>query len=233
MKETTVDLTQHKYAFAIPAYDGKMHVETTSALIDTTSKLAQGGVGWSVITIKGCALIDVTRNELCHKFLHETDADIMICIDSDISWDWENMQRLLVFSTLYPSVAGVYCSRTEPAKFHLNTEQLETDNNGLLDHTGTGMGFVSLQRSMLEELDVPKFTHPKYPDKPMKQFFKCEIQGDTFTGEDIVFFRMLAERGYRPKADINITLKHHGFKDYDYQIKDYIFKENLNGIQTT
>lgn len=232
MEEKIVDLAEHKYAFAIPAYDGKINVETSSALIDTTNRLTQGGVSWNVLTIKGCALIDATRNELCHKFLHETDADIMICVDSDVSWDWESMQRLLIFSTLYPTVAGIYCSRTEPAKFHLNTTQFETDNNGLLDHSGTGMGFVSLQRSLLENLDVPTYKHPKYPQL-MKQFFKCEIQNDVYTGEDIVFFRMLAALGYKPKADINITLRHHGSKDYDYQIKDYIFKENLNGIQAT
>lgn len=229
--QVEVDLTQHKYAFAIPAYDAKVQLETMTSLMDTIARLTQHGISWNLVSIKGSSLIDATRNELTHKFLHETDADIMICIDSDVSWPWESMERLLVFSTLYPTVAGVYCGRIDPPKFHLNLEEVNTDNNGLINHSGTGMGFVSLQRSLLENLDVPTYKHPKYEQR-MKQFFKCEVQNDVYSGEDIVFFRELVKQGITPKADINITLTHHGHKDYDYQIKDFIFKEDLNGISS-
>lgn len=231
MSQVEVDLSKHKYAFAVPCYDGRVQLDTMAALIETTSRLSQMGLSWSLITIKGSALIDATRNELMHKFLHETDCDICISIDSDVSWDWKSMERMLIFSTLYDSFAGVYCSRNDPPKFHLNTEDTESDLNGLVSHSGTGFGFVSVSREALEKMDVPTFKHKKYEQR-MKVFFKQEVQNDTYIGEDIYFFREFVKQGFSARADLNIQLKHHGPKDFDYQLKDYIFKENFNGIQS-
>lgn len=231
MEQVEVDLRAHKYAFAMPCYDGRVQVDTMASLLESTGRMTQWGLSWSILTIKGSALIDATRNELVHKFLHQTDADILIFIDNDISWEWESMERLLVFSTLYDSVCGVYCSRMDPPKFNLNVLETTPDSNGMLRHNGTGFGFVSLKREVLEKMEVPTFKHKQYPD-PMKVFFKQEIQDNTYIGEDIYFFREMTRQGFEARADINIELKHHGPKDFDYQLKDY-FKEILNGIQTT
>lgn len=224
MEQVEVDLTKHKFAFAIPCYDGKVQVDTMTSLLETCGRLTQMGITWQFITIKGSALIDATRNEIMHKFLHETECDILINIDSDISWSWESMERLLVFSTIYDSMAGVYCSRTDPPKFHLNLLDTVPDENGLVRHNGTGFGFVSLKREVLEKMDVSTFKHKKYDDR-MRVFFKQEVQNDTFIGEDIYFFREMVKQGFTAYADINITLKHHGPKDYDYQLNQYVFKK--------
>jgi hypothetical protein len=223
MNTVEVDLTKHKYAFCIPAYEGKVQLETMNSLMDTTTRLTQYGVPWVLLSIRGSALIDATRNELCHKFLYETDADIMVCIDADIGWEWAAMERLLVFSTLYDTISGIYCSRKEPPTFHLNLLEEQTDANGLISHNGCGMGFTAIQRKVLEGLQVPTYTHNDY-DKKLKQFFKCEIQNDVYTGEDICFFRELHKQGFISKADVNIDLVHYGPKAFDYKISDFLFR---------
>lgn len=216
-----IDLSRSKYCFAIPAYDGKLCLETHTSMLNTTNKLTQMGVPWCAISLRGCALVDSARNQLFHKFLHETDADILVFIDADISWDWESMERLLVWSNLYPCIAGVYCSRIDPPKFTVNVVKQKLNEHGLLQIEGVGLGFTAITRSALEYLNVPQYEDKAY-DKPLKQFCKVGLRNGKYIGEDIDFFMTLHEQGIPSYADPGIELKHHGNKTYSYQFKDYI-----------
>lgn len=219
--EITAELDKHKYAIAIPCYEGKVVTETMLSLLDTSGKLSAMKVQHCFQIIRGGALIHDVRNEIVHKFLHETDCDTLICIDSDIEWDWDSFLRLLVFSANYPIVAGVYPCRTDPIKFIVNNKSNKLNEHGLLECDGLGMGFVAIQRQVFEKMDVPEMDHPDYK-QPVKAFFQVGIQNRKAVGEDVWFFREAYKQGFPCWVDSGITLKHHGTKVFDAKFQDYV-----------
>lgn len=231
MPTEEINISKHKYCFAIPAYDGGVKLETLNSMVDTTARLTKEQIPWSFVTIKGNALIDSTRNELTHRFLHETDADFMVCIDSDISWHWEDMTRLLAFGARFGFACGVYCARVDPPKFTINAPKMEVNEYGLIPLDGVGFGFVIISRELLNKLDVPTYTKKGW-DKPIKQFFSTGVKDGQYYGEDMAFCKLVLEQtGQRILADPMIQLMHHGNKDYGYLFKDYLhlMLEKQNG----
>ena len=228
--EIKAELNEHKYAFAIPCYEGSLKTETALSLLDTTGKLCNMHVPHAHIVVRGGALIQDVRNELVHRFLHLTDCDTMLCIDADIQWDWDSMLRLMVLSSHYPIVAGVYPSRMDPVKFIVNNTKDVLNEHGLLETNGLGMGFVAIQRQVFEKMDVPDYDHADY-DKPVKQFFATGIQNRKPVGEDVWFFREAYKQGFPCWVDPGITLIHHGQKAYDYKFQDYVYQVLKNGGQ--
>jgi len=226
--EIEADLTKSSYCIAVPCYDEVIAAPTCMSLLETTIKLTELNVKHSFVVIRGGALIHQVRNEITHKFLHETDCDTMICIDSDVSWEWEAMQRLLVFSQLHPIVAGVYPMRKDPPGFFVNGYGgLESMNEqGLLTSRGTGMGFVAITRKAFEQIPAPTYFSPQYPEKPMKAYFQCGIVDNRSLGEDIWFFEEANKAGIPTMLDPGIELLHHGKKTYDYKFRDSL--SNLN-----
>lgn len=232
MSEEAISVGDKKYCFAIPAYSGDVKLETMTSLLETTGKLSEQNVAWSFLTIKGNALIDSARNELTHRFLHETDADFMVCIDADVSWKWQDMLRLLAWGNKYQFACGVYCARVDPPKFTINSPHLEQNEYGLVPLEGVGFGFVIISRELLLKLDVATYTKKGW-GAPIKQFFSTGVKDGSYYGEDMLFCKMVKEQtGCCIMADPVIELKHHGNKDYAYLFKDFlpIMLENQNGI---
>lgn len=219
--EIVSEITKHKYAIAIPAYDGNIKTETAMSLLDTSGKLCRLNVPHAFIVIRGGALIHDVRNELVHRFLTTTDCDTMICIDADIQWDWDAFLRLAVLSEHYPIVAGAYPCRTDPVKFIVNNTTNKLNEHGLLECNGVGMGFVAIQRKVFETMTAPEYEHKEY-DKPLKAFFQVGIQDGKPVGEDVWFFRDAYKQGFPCMIDPAINLVHHGFKAYDYKFQDYV-----------
>jgi len=218
-----IDLSKFKFCFALPAYDGKLCMETCQSMLESTNKMTQMGIPWSMVSLKSCALVDSARNQLMHKFLHETNADILIFIDTDISWKWESMERLLAWSTMYDCVSGIYCSRKDPANFVIHVDKYELNEYGLLPISGAGLGFTAISRLALEQLDVPEYHTQEYT-LPLKQFTAVGVVDGVYIGEDIHFFKVLKEHGIQSYADPGIILKHHGTKTYEYQFQDILSK---------
>lgn len=237
--ELSSDLSKHKYMFAIPAYEGKLQAETALSCLSIAGKLTQQTVSHCFNIVRGGALIDAVRNEIIHRFLHETECDTLICIDADIEFEWASMERLLVFSHHYPIVAGAYCGRQDPPKFVITPTSKELNEHGLMSVSGMGFGFVAVQRKCLEEM--AKDTIEYYDDvakKDIKAFFRTGQIGERrqYIGEDVWFFKEAIRMGFTPMLDPGIKLKHHGSKVYEYQLQDYVDQllalgENY-GIQT-
>jgi hypothetical protein len=219
--EISSDLTAHKYAFAIPCYEGKIQTETALSLLETSGKLGMMKINHAHIVIRGGALIADVRNEMTHRFLHLTDCDTMICIDADIQWDWDSMLRLMTLSAHYPILGGVYQSRVEPVKFIVNNTKSKLNEHGLLETNGMGMGFVAIQRRVFEEMKVPDYDVDNYP-QPIKQFFQTGIQDRKPVGEDVWFFREAYKQGFPCWVDPGINLIHHGSKMYSEKFQDYV-----------
>jgi hypothetical protein len=222
------NLCEHHYAFAIPCYDGKIFTETTVSLLESSSQLAMNQVSHQFIMLRGGALIDAVRNELIHRFLTMTKADTLICIDADITFSFDMMKRLLVYSHHYPIVCGAYTSKTEDPRFIITTADNKLDENGLLPIKSMGFGFVAIQRQVLEDMKPFLDTyHMKEYGTDVHAYFRLLIENNKYTGEDIYFFNKAREAGFQPMLDPQIELGHLGTKHYTTP-----FKAVLNQIIT-
>lgn len=215
MLEIETDLLQHKYMLAMPCYDGKMALQTATSLINTILHFAKKDIKFELTLLPNGTLIDAARNELAEAFL-SSDCDTMICLDADMSWTWEMMERLLVFSGHYPIMLGAYQCKTDDVKFIVAPERYELNNHGLLPVKHAGFGFVALQKQVLELMEnhVESY-YDKNKGKNFKAFFRTEIKDGEYVGEDVYFFHKAKEIGYQPMLDPMIELGHVGTKEYN------------------
>lgn len=206
------------------------------SLLRASTKLSQMGIGHSFLVIKGGALIHNVRNELVWKFLNQTDCSTMVWVDNDVGFDWEAFERLCVFSSVYPIVAGCYPSRTMPPTFFVHDVGEPLNEHGLLKVNGTGMGFVAVQRQVYEKMQVLQYTSKAYPT-PLRAFYQMgyeksdlpDHEGEPVMktlGEDIWFFREAEKQGFPTYIDPQISLTHTGPHTFDGKLSD-CFAERL------
>lgn len=225
--EIGTNLATHSYMFAIPAYEGKLQAETALSCLSLAGKLSKSGVSHCFNVVRGGALIDAVRNEMVHRFLYETECDTLVCIDADIEFSWDAMERLLVFSDKYPIIAGCYCSRQDnPPKFVVNVMENKLNEHGLLPVKGLGFGFVAIQRQVFEKLkEITPVYFDELTQRKTHAFFRtgqiCEEKGN-YIGEDVWFFKQAVKAGFTPYVDPGIELTHHGYKAYNFQFKDNV-----------
>lgn len=225
------DLSKQSYCFAIPAYEGEIRVETQMSLLGVSTKLSSMGVAHSFAIIKGGALIHNVRNELVYKFLNQSDCDTMVWIDADVGFEFEAFARLAAWSSLYPIVAGVYPSRTDPPTFFVNHLGEGYNEHGLIKVNGTGMGFVAIQRQVFEKMKVLQYRSKAYPT-PLRAYFQMDYvpteemyEGEVVMksqGEDIWFFQEAFKQGFPTYVDPKINLTHTGPKTFDGRLQDCI-----------
>lgn len=227
MSKVEVDLSGHSYAFMVPCYEGTFRVETMMALNHTFSQLRTLGVPFSLVMVKGGALIHNVRNALTYRFLNQTECDTAVWIDGDVGWEFEAFQRLAVFSHLYPIIGGCYPSRTLPPTFFVNHKDAKLNEHGLVEVDGTGMGFVAIQRQVYDKMDVLSYHDKAYPT-PVKAFYQMGYADPDENGvyrsqgEDIWFFKEARRQGFKTYIDPQIDLTHTGPHTFDAKLRDCI-----------
>lgn len=197
-------------AICIPAYRGYLPLDMVGGLIDTMFTMHKRGINNWLITDRECAIISHARNKLVDKFLKETTAQKLLFIDDDIIFKWEDVERLLAWSTRYRIVCATYPMRQLPeikyfVKGKLCEENLNED--GLMQIEGTGLGFTIIDRDVFDQLKPQQY---KWQGSLYKSFFNVEIKHDTLYGEDILFFGDCIENGEKVWLDPMINLKHFG-----------------------
>lgn len=75
-----------KIFIGVPAYDGKVFVGTMLSLIQEQVMAARINVRLRVCVLEGCSSIVSARNKLFDEFLRDQDSEVMMFLDSDISW---------------------------------------------------------------------------------------------------------------------------------------------------
>lgn len=225
--ELTANISEQSYAIAVPCYEGKLTVETAMSLLGLSMKLSEHNIGHSFLIVKGGALIHNVRNDLVHRFLHQTNCSTLVFVDADVGFDWEAFERLAVFSCMYPIIAGCYPSRTEECMFFLHGHDGKLNEHGLIKVTGTGMGFTAIQRNVFDKIQVPEYNHKQYGK--VKAFFQMDLQpndagldGLESTGEDIWFYKNAAKFGIPTYVDPGINLTHTGMKTWDGKLGECI-----------
>lgn len=206
-----------KLHVAVPAYDGKVCVETARALLNEQTAAHLAGVEMEVSFTPGCSLITVARNQAVRSFI-ESDADRLVFIDSDVAWEPGGLLKLAANPVDF--VGGAYRYKQEPEGYPVgwivpdaeNPPELIADpETGLLEVEAVPGGFLALSRAVFERL---KAAHPErayhHFGEPFHAYFEAPFRDGRLYGEDTAFCHDWRAIGGQVWLDPELTLTHVG-----------------------
>lgn len=200
-----------KVLIATPAYDGRLDVWYTNALVNTIRVAQANGIFVHPVFMSYDALIQRARNDLFGLAV-EGEYDDMIFIDSDMEWAPEWVMELL--SREEDVVGGTARKKTDDAEIYVaKTKDLTVHENGLIKCEGLGTGFVRLSRKAFMALWDAS---PEYQNEGKTRRMICDVQvvdGQLYS-EDTVLFKKLSELGFDIWLDPKMTCVHIGTKKF-------------------
>ena len=245
--QVTVDLKGRHLVLGLPAYDGTFPDELMSAVIETISLCRRHGVNVTVASRCGSALIDKTRDEIVHAFLHTTDGTDLLFIDSDVVWHPDDVLRLLAWGTTRDFVCGPYCVKQDDPAFYYDLlpspeGKIIQDPDGLIELKSAPGGFNLISRHALETMVAE---HPELQYVAHRGEFKGKTvsalsmmylrENDDGTrsriGEDIAFSNRYRATGMRMWLDPTIELGHIGKKIYRASYTDWVLSRQQPKVE--
>jgi len=191
IKISVEELRQKRIFVATPMYGGMCSGMYTRSAIDTTTLAARYGIDLKFFYLFNESLITRARNYLVDEFLRAEQYTHLMFVDSDISWDPNDLISLaaLCDEDKHPVIGGPYPKKTIAWEKVRNAVDAGLGDNSPLDlekYTGdfvfnptggnsrislvepvdvleTGTGFMMIHRSVFEKF---KETYPKYSYKP-------------------------------------------------------------------
>jgi hypothetical protein len=214
---------------ATPCLDGKVDAHYAASLARTLTTLQQRGWRSPQIDFEiGNSLIADARNKLVARFL-ASEASDLVFIDADLSWQPDDLLRLVSYDV--PFVAGVY-QRKSRTKIDFSVKfgpTIGLDAQRLMAVERVGTGFMRLRRDCLQKMIA---AHPslrlKNPndadDVHFHALFDTDIVDGQFVGEDFTFCDRWRRIGGQVLIDPAIQLAHHGAAAYDEPLLKYLQK---------
>lgn len=219
---TSYSLAGKKLFIGLPAYDFKVSVKLAIALAEFCVKAQQHGVAIQISNVSGCSVVSRVRNIIVNQFL-DSDAEHLFMVDSDITFQADDIFRLMAFNQTRPVVAGVGAARKKE-KVYFSSLDLDENDNVTMDNMGlvrvkrVGTGFIMIRRDVLETL---RDAHPEwaYFDQNSgvvrHSIFDFLSTPDGYIGEDYVFCDRATEHGFSVWVDPTIKLGHMGVHEYE------------------
>ncbi|HEX7689228.1 MAG TPA: hypothetical protein VF453_16055 [Burkholderiaceae bacterium] len=219
---------QRALVIATPSIDGNVSAHYTGSLVRSLGLLRQRGVHAEIHFEIGNSLIADARNKLVSKFLASGASDLLF-IDADLSWNAEDLARLVSYPV--PMVAGVY-QRKSRTKLDFSVKfgpAIVRDAHGLMAVERVGTGFMRLRRDCIERMVAAhphlKLRNPTDPaDEHLYALFDTVVDGGQFIGEDFAFCDRWRAIGGEVLIDPAIAFAHHGSAAYDEPLLKYLQK---------
>ena len=190
------------------------------SLLETVRRISKAEVMF--FGVLGNSVLPMSRNSLVAKAMAH-DADKLIFIDDDVSWNSEDFQKLVLHDVKI--CAGVYQKRPydprAPAEFAVSAFPggLQADHRGLVEVDGAATGFLRIDREVFETMKpscVKLWDSRTHEGKEMEELYeyfsygKMLKEGRTaFEGEDYNFCRKARAHGYKTFIDPTMQLGHH------------------------
>lgn len=227
-----------------PCYGGMCGSDYSISIFKFINFAASLGLQVSVQHLSNESLITRARNLLADYFLKETDGTHLMFIDADISFEPIDIIKLIlrnkeIVGGAYPtkqinwesilkkkdfinSVEGLMYSSSSyvlsipqytAEKSALMGGKIELDN-GLLEVSGLGTGFVLIKREVFEKMQ--KYYENDwflYEDKKVHLFFDTAIEEKTreYLSEDYFFIKRWLHLGGFAWVDPTVSLIHTGY----------------------
>jgi len=203
---------------------------TVKSIAGTYNLCHSLGILCDLAIIANNAVIQWARDEVINSFL-ATKATRLFLIDSDIIWEPEDFVRMLALSQKRDVVCATYPAKLDPTTFYIlrdTEEALVSDEYGLFEILGAGLGFCVMTREVVEKLHekAPKL-YDEISGRDVAEIFRVgrTTEGKR-QGEDMGFFEDIRNLGFTIYLDPAVNLGHVGQKIYNGSIMD-----SLNNLQ--
>lgn len=225
IKMRPLDVAGMSITVAIPSHDHKIFLETGISLIYSILGLTQHGVGVEMAVMPGDSMVSRARNSLFSNWLRESETDYLFFVDSDMSWDPQQILRLLMDAKVgdYDVVAAIGRRKTDAEESYCYL--MQPDNKGLVDpNTGcfevrtVGAAFMLISRRIARQL-VERFgeeTDYIHTDGKVYWDMFANVRRETreYWSEDYMFCERVREVGGRVMVNPEIPLTHWGTKGW-------------------
>jgi len=237
-------LQKVKLHIATPCYGGMCGSDYAMSIFKFINLAASLRLQVSIQQLSNESLITRARNLLADHFLKETDGTHLMFIDADISFEPIDIIKLIlrkkeIVGGAYPikqinwetilknkdSIDSVEGLMYSSSSYVVNIPQYSVEksvtlggkielDNGLLEVTGLGTGFVLIKREVFEKMqkyyDNDWFL---YKDKKVHLFFDTAIEEQTreYLSEDYFFTRRWLHLGEFTWIDPTVSLIHTGY----------------------
>lgn len=226
-EEKAISLAGRTLMIGVPAYDGKLNIDTAFALANLAVEAGKLGVKLRLTHFSNCSLITTARNGLVSDFL-SSDADALLFIDADVIVKADQVLRLFALSLGKDITAGIYPRRGMDRKFFLDYHldengALNFDEHGLLRIKRIGTGFMMIQRHVLETMIA---RHPEWAyynnveNRTDYAVFDLAIVDGQYFGEDYLFCDRAAKEGFTVYLDPSINLPHIGTAKFERNFEE-------------
>ena len=203
---------------------------TVVSLVSTIVRLNTHGIVSGLGVIRDCAIITTARDKILTEFLRK-DWTHLFWIDDDMVWHPDDFLRVLALTTKVDVVGVTYPARRDPPTFFVKmpdgATECETNDLGLIQVEGLGMGFCCMTRRVVEAVTKDK---PQAYDQIAKDtsylVFRTDTWQGNFRGEDMAFFADIREQGFQVWVDPTIELGHMGPKEYRGSMQQSLRRDN-------
>ena len=233
-----------KVIISTPCFAGLMHVRYLNSFIHTLIGASKMGVNLGSYTLENESLISRARCYHASCFLRD-GADKLFMIDSDISWTWEQAERIL--RSEHPIIGGTYPLKTFPLQLNMNatkehrdkyftmpnprspenfrkfaTEQADDLGEVMVDNIPTGFLLVDkivFQTIVKKGLAAP-YTHVDPITGALEQcyeFFPVGVRkpGGSYLSEDWGFCDLARQAGFDIYLNTKVITAHAGLFVYE------------------
>lgn len=185
----------------IASYDGKVCAATTDALLAETVIGYGRGIHFLVDWVSGNALVACARNILVERFLQVEEAECLVMIDADISWNGGDLIKLV--KRPEQVIGATYRLKNRDEKYHAKGPVEKAGD--VYRVGGVPGGFLKMDRSVFERLKPESFSAQGVP---IRNWFPQGMRGNEYFGEDYGFCQQWRDAGGDVYLDPSIRLKH-------------------------
>jgi len=207
-----------KVLIGTPCYDGKLHVRYIAGLVQSLKKCPENNIQIDHLFIPGCAILHNARN-IIFKNAYEQGYDVLVFIDADIGWDWNNLLTLIESGE--DVVGGAYRLKNDTMNTYALKKIFHPKEKGVLKECDfIGTGFMAISRKAMKKMFDKS---PKYSDgatKGIRMVFDFDVKHGELAGEDTFFCRNWRKCGGKVWVNTDIRLDHIGEKVYHGDITE-------------
>lgn len=228
-----------KVMIATPTYDGKTTAGFTRALVDTILQAATQRILVRWWPQPGIPYLTVARNKCVREFL-ASDADDLVFIDSDVTWEPAGFLRLLTWDKDF--VAGVYpykrLPESYPVKYAFDDQHAlkQCPQTNLIECDYVPSGFLRLRRAVFDRMiaalggeDALRIVEYDHHGAELGRYlclFETPKRGERYLGEDVDFCRLWRDKaGGQVWCDPELRFWHTGPRSYEGHLADYLRAE--------
>ena len=221
----------------MPCYGGMLTEQTFMSYIRWANTCRQLGLDWTIETMTNESLISRARNTLTAKFLATPNSTHLMFVDADIGW--EPWHLLVLLNHRKDVIGGLYPMKSLPVKWCVNgIPGKEEGENGLVEVTKTGTGFLLIRREVFDKLNSHPAVRPFNNDigmdaslnQHMKTYFDTAVREGRYYSEDWTFCENWRDLGGEVYIDKRVLLRHVGTYVFDGLGQSKLFQDLKNVI---